>query len=229
MAARHWSRGDGRPSAAAAALKVAYQQGVSRQAGDLPSRAFLLQQGSRSIRLRPARRISAPSSRAAGGAAGDGAPGPAHRLREHREPPAGAGVCAAQGNRDQALDGCEPGRLVRQLLTESTVLAAPRRQRTGDRAIAGGELMSRMTGSPAAPALLDVRVLAFTAWCRSRTAILFGVLPAFRTVDIGVADTLGSIPGRWSPGARGSRCVRRWSRVRSPCRSSSSLAPLVRA
>jgi predicted permease len=87
--------------------------------------------------------------------------------------------------------GASRGRLVRQLLTESTVLAAAA---TGSGLVIArwfaGELMARMTGTTTAPALLDVRVLAFTAVVSVATAILFGILPALRTVDVGVADAL---------------------------------------
>ena len=89
--------------------------------------------------------------------------------------------------------GASRARIVRQLLTESTVLAAVA---TGGgvalaQAFATG-LMQQMTRNAAssAPAILDVRVLAFTAVVSMATALLFGLLPALRTVDVGVADTL---------------------------------------
>jgi predicted permease len=196
-----WLQGIGRASTAdwpavGAALKLAYQQGMAQQAApfsaDSPTRAFYLQ-----------RRITL--NRFANGASNQ---------RDRLVTPLLALLgmvglillvaCANTANlllarasarqREIAIRlsmGASRGRLVRQLLTESTMLVAA--------AAASGLIVARwfasvlmagMTGSATAPALLDVRVLAFTAGVSFATAMLFGLLPAVRSVDVAVADTL---------------------------------------
>ena len=87
--------------------------------------------------------------------------------------------------------GATRTRIVRQLLTESTLLAAAA---GGSGSLiawwCSGELMTRMTGISAAPVLLDVRVLTFTAAASVATAMLFGILPAVRAVTGGLAGSL---------------------------------------
>jgi predicted permease len=193
-----------------AALKLAYQQGVAQQAApysqDSLTRAFFLQQ----------RIALEPFSRGAS------------NQRARLTPPLFALLAmvvlvlliacgntanlllarASARRREIAIRlsmGASRGRLVRQLLTESTMLAAV--ATGGGIAIArwfAAELMRNMTrnATSAAPDILDVRVLAFTAVVSIATALLFGFLPALRTVDVAVADTLRVDTRTMAAGAR---------------------------
>jgi predicted permease len=101
--------------------------------------------------------------------------------------------------------GAAPGRVIRQLLTESVFLA-----------FAGGVLglliahwgtaallrLSRTSELQASP---DLRVFAFTAAVCFLTGILFGLIPALRSRNVAVALTLksgaqsgGGAPGGWN-------------------------------
>ena len=103
----------------------------------------------------------------------------------------------------RAAIGAAPGRLFRQLLTESIVLA-----------FAGGLLgllvahwatraLLSLSGNDQLEASPDLRVLAFTAATCLLTGILFGVIPAWRSRRVAVAPTLksGGQSGESAPGA----------------------------
>lgn len=90
--------------------------------------------------------------------------------------------------------GAAPGRMVRQLLTESVFLA-----------FAGGALgllvaqwgtkaLLKLSRTSELEAALDVRVFLFTAAVCLLTGILFGLIPALRARDVSVSLTLKSGP-----------------------------------
>jgi len=102
----------------------------------------------------------------------------------------------------QAL-GAGRSRIVRQLLTESLVLAAAGGALGVVLAAAGSRLLVRLvsTGGDALP--LDVSIhaplLAFTLAVTVATALLFGAIPAFRATRLQLTDSLKS--GRGATGA----------------------------
>ncbi len=103
--------------------------------------------------------------------------------------------------------GAAPGRMVRQLLTESIFLA-----------FAGGALglliahwgtkaLLGLSGTRELEASPDVRVFLFTATICFLTGVLFGLIPALRSRKVSVALTLksgtqsgGSAPSKWNWG-----------------------------
>src|SRR5439155_11817851 len=69
-------------------------------------------------------------------------------------------------------------RLVRQLVTESVILAALGAGAGLAAALAGIALLPRAIALPELPPLLDVRLLAFTGLVTIATVMVFGVAPA---------------------------------------------------
>jgi predicted permease len=96
-------------------------------------------------------------------------------------------------------------RLIRQLLTESLLLAAAGGLLGWFAAGAGSRLLLALAGTARAPIPLDVspdaRVLAFTAGITLLAALVFGLAPAARATRLDVATTLRE-QGRTLMGAR---------------------------
>ncbi|HEX6052572.1 MAG TPA: ABC transporter permease, partial [Gemmatimonadaceae bacterium] len=92
--------------------------------------------------------------------------------------------------------GAGRGRLVRQLLTESLILAALGGALGLLFAVWGSRMLLVLSGGAANPIALDVRldgrVLWFTMGVTALTAILFGLVPAVRATRVDLASTLRS-------------------------------------
>ena len=90
--------------------------------------------------------------------------------------------------------GASRGRLIRQFLVESLVLAAAGAAVGALLAAWGSRLLVAAFGSPGDPLFLDVsvdwRVLAFTAAVTVTVAFLFGAAPAFRATRVDPQDAL---------------------------------------
>jgi predicted permease len=125
---------------------------------------------------------------------------------------------AAARQREIALRaalGATRGRITRQLLTESVLLAAIAAV-AGLLLAFGGVALLRKFGDTTVPRLEDVRidgpVLAFTALIALGSGILFGLLPAFRASRPDVAEALkaggrGTGSGAMGQGARSALVV----------------------
>jgi putative ABC transport system permease protein len=111
----------------------------------------------------------------------------------------------------RAVLGATSGRLIRQLLTESVLLALAG---TGLGVLVAPvvlRLVSRMLPAPLAglaPAEIDVRVLAFAAALALITGIGFGLWPALGSARADLGETIKGAAGRGATGA-GSGRVRR--------------------
>ena len=123
--------------------------------------------------------------------------------------------------------GATRGRLMRQLLTESLLLAAL--------GAAGGVLLARWVvsalaavivakGSPVHATTLDARVLAFTIGIACLAGIAFGLMPA---LTAGRTDLAGALKSRG--GAAASRAGRRYTRMLVVAQIAISLVLLVGA
>jgi putative ABC transport system permease protein len=113
----------------------------------------------------------------------------------------------------RAVFGASPGQVVRQLLTESLVLAACGGLLGVAVAVAGiRALKSLFAGAATAPFWivfsLDLPVLAFTAAAAVATGLLFGIVPALQAAKIDLLTVL-------KEGERGTSGGRRRSRLRS--------------
>jgi predicted permease len=90
--------------------------------------------------------------------------------------------------------GAGRGRVIRQLLTESVLLAAVAAAGGVLLAWAGTRLLIRLISAGQSPVLLDLgadwRVLLFTIGVTTLTALLFGLAPARRAVRLDVASSL---------------------------------------
>jgi predicted permease len=90
--------------------------------------------------------------------------------------------------------GASRGRLIRQLLTESTVLALAGGAIGVLFAFWAGNLMLRLVSGGSGSVPLDVhpdlRILAFTASVSLLVGLLFGLAPAFRATRVDVSSTL---------------------------------------
>jgi predicted permease len=89
--------------------------------------------------------------------------------------------------------GATPGRLVRQLLTESLLLAVPGSALGLGLAAAGLEVLKRLgstTLPPIAPVGLDLTVVFGTLLLGVATTLLFGLVPAIRTLPVNLVDSL---------------------------------------
>ena len=101
--------------------------------------------------------------------------------------------------------GASRGRIVRQLLIESLVLAGLGAALGVALARVGSELLLRLVSGPQAIRLdvgLNGQVLAFTLGLTVLTGVLFGLAPAFRATAAGPGEALKA-GGRVVPGARG--------------------------
>jgi predicted permease len=105
----------------------------------------------------------------------------------------------------QALGG-RRGRLIRQLLTESLLLALAGGALGIALASVANRLLLRMVsgGEEALPLNIgiDLRLLAFTLGVTILTAILFGTIPAFRATRLQLTETLKDGRGPQGAGAR---------------------------
>jgi predicted permease len=105
----------------------------------------------------------------------------------------------------QAL-GARRGRLVRQLLTESLILAlSGGALGVAFASIANRLLLRMISGGPKIIPLdisIDLRLLAFTFAVTVSTAILFGTIPAIRATSIQLTDALKDGRGPQAAGAR---------------------------
>jgi predicted permease len=105
----------------------------------------------------------------------------------------------------QAL-GARRGRLVRQLLTESLILALfGGALGVAFASIANRLLLRMISGGPETIPLdisIDLRLLAFTFAVTVSTAILFGTIPAIRATNIQLTDALKDGRGPQAAGAR---------------------------
>jgi len=88
--------------------------------------------------------------------------------------------------------GASPGRLVRQLFIESVVLAIAGAVLGLALATAALRVLTRVdpTRLPLAPAGLDLTVIAFTLLTAVVTTLLFGLVPALRTLPVDLVDSL---------------------------------------
>ena len=88
--------------------------------------------------------------------------------------------------------GASPGRLVRHLFTESVVLAIAGAVLGLVLATALLRVLTRVdpTRLPLAPAGLDLTVIAFTLLTAVVTTLLFGLVPALRTLPVDLVDSL---------------------------------------
>ena len=100
-----------------------------------------------------------------------------------------AGLVLARGaTRDvefaiRASIGAGRGRLVRQLLTESLLLAVARRSRWRDARVYGARLLVALIPlslPPNSPVAINATVLSFTLALTVVTALLFGLVPALK-------------------------------------------------
>jgi predicted permease len=106
----------------------------------------------------------------------------------------------------QAL-GAGRSRLIRQLLTESLMLALAGGALGIAFASVASRLLLRMVSDGRMPGhlnvVLDTRVLLFTLMVTLATALLFGTIPAFRATRVQVTDSLKEGRGQTSGSSRG--------------------------
>ena len=111
------------------------------------------------------------------------------RISSSRVPPARQREIALR-----AALGATRGRITRQLLTESVLLAVDRRRRAGCCSRTAASSCCGTLGETTIPRLDDVRidgpVLAFTALIALGSGVLFGLLPAFRASRPDAAEAL---------------------------------------
>ncbi len=104
--------------------------------------------------------------------------------------------------------GASQGRIARQLLTESTVLATAGGLLGVAMAVLGVEVFKRF-GPGDLPRLAEVavnpRVLAFSLILAAVTGILCGAFPIAQAVRKDLSSKLREVPGRTTPGRKGNR------------------------
>jgi predicted permease len=88
--------------------------------------------------------------------------------------------------------GATRGRLARQLLTESLLLAALGGLAAAGVAIAGASVLPSMLPLPPLPQVVDQRALLFTAAVAAVTTLAFGLAPAWRATRQQLSAVLGA-------------------------------------
>ena len=115
--------------------------------------------------------------------------------------------------------GADRGRVIRQLLTESVLLATIAGLLGIAFAVGSTQVLVSSISSSANPVFLDLRpdarLLAFTIGVTFLTAFVFGFVPALRTTRIDLAPSLKETSRAFS--GAGDGFERRWSCRRSPC------------
>ncbi|HKR61156.1 MAG TPA: ABC transporter permease, partial [Pyrinomonadaceae bacterium] len=104
--------------------------------------------------------------------------------------------------------GASRWRIVRQMITESVLLAIAGGALGAFLAIWGVELLVKMSeGSipPTAQVRIDGTVLAFTFVTSVITGVLFGLVPAFRTMNLNLIESLKEGGRSWSDGGKRNR------------------------
>jgi len=153
----------------------------------------------------------------------------ADRLREYRQSPAGAGGGAPAELSMRMAIGASRRRLIRQLITESMLLAGLGAccgfllALWGGRILVGFISRSPMTKSPVEIDLApDLHVLGFTAAIAVVAALVFGLIPALRATRAGLNDELKERGHGAAGGSSRFRLGGASRRRRSRCRSSCS-------
>jgi putative ABC transport system permease protein len=106
--------------------------------------------------------------------------------------------------------GASRGRIVRQLLTESGLLALIGAATGVFLAWASMAWLLKLGGNAVpnvSPVTIDTRVLIFSAVLAVLSGVLFGLAPAFTAARVGLRDVLNEV-ARGSTGSRGQRYVR---------------------
>lgn len=117
--------------------------------------------------------------------------------------------------------GATPGRLVRQLFTESVVLAVAGATLGLALAAAGLQILMKLdptSFTSLAPVRLDGTVVLVTLALGVASTVVFGLVPALRWRRVSLVEPLreGDTSRRWA--RRGSACAALWSLANSPWR-----------
>ena len=113
-------------------------------------------------------------------------------MRQRCEPVTGEGVRAQEEFAVRVAIGAAPSRIVRQLLTESILLAFAGGALGFLLARWGTDALLKLSGNKDLEASPDLRVFLFTAVVCLLTGVLFGLIPALRSRSAAVALTLKS-------------------------------------
>ena len=132
-------------------------------------------------------------------------PGPVDRVRQRGEPVARARFRRQREFAVRMAIGAGRARIVRQLLTESLLLALFGAAGGFLMALAGSRLLVRLISTASNPLEIDVspdlRVLGFTVAATLLTALLFGLAPALRATRVELEQALKEHARSAVPGA----------------------------